>query len=155
MSNSHFATSARYIMAELYPREDFLQLYVENDEQNEARNSDPKQRKSKNRPSSDFKPNDQGYPQGSIARILGGILKQVRIGTDVWSAGISLPCWMYEPYTVLQRQAEMVAYNHLLDTAVTCDDSLERLVYVAGLAVSGYAGTQRFCMFVSFFSYCR
>jgi len=59
-------------------------------------------------------------------------------------AGISLPSWLYEPMSVLQRQAEMLEYSHLLDRAAECKDPLDRMAFIAAFAVSGFSSTQRY-----------
>jgi len=57
--------------------------------------------------------------------------------------GISLPASIYEPLSILQRQSEMLEYSMLLDKALEVKDPIDRLVLVAGFAVSGYSGTKR------------
>jgi len=79
-----------------------------------------------------------------IGSLLGSILAQTRLGTDVLRAGISLPAWLYEPMSVLQRQAEMLEYSHLLDKAAECKETIERLAYIAAFAVSGFSSSQRY-----------
>jgi hypothetical protein len=59
-------------------------------------------------------------------------------------AGISLPSWLYEPLSILQRQAEMIEYSEVLCNAAQCEDPVERLAFIAGFAVSGYSATQRY-----------
>jgi hypothetical protein len=51
---------------------------------------------------------------------------------------------MYEPLSILQRQTEMVEYCNLLDIAVDCENTIDRLAYVAAFAVSGYSATERY-----------
>lgn len=80
----------------------------------------------------------------SLRSLLTSILSTVRVGTDVLSSGISLPSWIYEPLSILQRQTEMLEYSMLLDSAAECQDTIDRMVFVAALAVSGYSGTQRY-----------
>jgi len=69
---------------------------------------------------------------------LWGILKSM-IGKDMTK--MTLPVSFNEPTSLLYRVAEDMEYADLLDTAADRDDSLERLVYVAGFAVSEYAST--------------
>ena len=57
------------------------------------------------------------------------------------SVGISLPSWMYEPLTILQRGAELFQWADLLDKAYACKDPVNRLAYVAAFMVSPYAVT--------------
>jgi len=59
-------------------------------------------------------------------------------------AGISLPSWLYEPLTILQRSAEMIEYSSVLCQAANSEDPVERLAFIAGFAVSGYSATQRY-----------
>jgi hypothetical protein len=80
----------------------------------------------------------------SIGSLLGSILSQTKIGSDVLSSGISLPAWLYEPLSTLQRQAEMMEYSYLLDKAAECKDSIDRMAFIAAFAVSGLSATQRY-----------
>jgi flagellum-specific peptidoglycan hydrolase FlgJ len=82
--------------------------------------------------------------KGSVGSLLKSILSSVRIGSDVLSSGISLPAWIYEPLSILQRQTEMLEYTDLLDKAARCKDRRNRMAYVVAFAVSGYSGTQRY-----------
>jgi hypothetical protein len=52
-----------------------------------------------------------------------------------------LPIEFYEPLTTLQKLAESIEYSELLDFAAGLSDPTERLLYVAGFAVSSYANT--------------
>jgi len=65
------------------------------------------------------------------------------LGGDVLRIGVSLPSWMYEPLSSLQRQAEMFEYADILTKASKCSDPLERMALVGSFAVSSYAGTKR------------
>lgn len=69
---------------------------------------------------------------------LWGILKSM-IGKDM--TRMTLPVSFNEPTSLLQRLAEDIEYNHLLDTAAGYDDSTLRMVYVAAFAASEYAST--------------
>lgn len=89
------------------------------------------------------KPPEQQPEAGSVGATLWSILSS-KLGGDVLTAGISLPSWLYEPLSILQRQAEMVEYSQVLTQAARCTDSIERLAYTAGFAVSGYSATQRY-----------
>jgi hypothetical protein len=51
---------------------------------------------------------------------------------------------MYEPLSILQRQAEMIEHAYILNEAAKCVDSIEQLAYVCAFAVSGYSSTQRY-----------
>jgi len=79
-----------------------------------------------------------------LTQILTSILGTVKLGSDVLRLGISLPASLYEPLSILQRQSEMLEYSFLLDRASQCRDAIDRLVFVAGFAVSGYSGTNRY-----------
>ena len=61
------------------------------------------------------------------------------IGSDL--TRITVPIFFNEPLSVVQRMAEDVEYAPLLDRAVACDDSLERIMYVAAFAVSNYTSS--------------
>jgi hypothetical protein len=52
---------------------------------------------------------------------------QQYIGMDVTSL-LSVPVWIMEPFTILQKMAEMMEYTELLDQADTCQDEFERCV---------------------------
>jgi len=62
------------------------------------------------------------------------------VGKDL--STVAMPVSLNEPINVLQRLCEELEYSELLDKAASLDDSLDRLVYVAAFAVSGYATTQ-------------
>ncbi|KAI7820142.1 Oxysterol-binding protein-domain-containing protein [Gamsiella multidivaricata] len=62
------------------------------------------------------------------------------VGKDL--STVAMPVSLNEPINVLQRLCEELEYSELLDKAVGLSDSLDRLIYVAAFAVSGYATTQ-------------
>jgi hypothetical protein len=63
-----------------------------------------------------------------------------------------MPCWMYEPISILQRSAEMFEYTELLEKAALCKDSLNRMAFVAAFIVSIYCSTpNRFSMCTLYF----
>lgn len=64
------------------------------------------------------------------------------IGSDVQSL-MSIPVWLMEPFTNLQKMAEIMEYSHLLDKASTCEDEFERMAWVAAFFVSPYAANER------------
>lgn len=64
------------------------------------------------------------------------------IGSDVQSL-MSIPVWLMEPFTNLQKMAEIMEYSHLLDKATTCEDEFERMAWVAAFFVSPYAANER------------
>lgn len=62
------------------------------------------------------------------------------VGKDL--STVAMPVSLNEPINVLQKLCEELEYSELLDKAVSLPGSLDRLVYVAAFAVSGYAGSQ-------------
>ena len=67
-----------------------------------------------------------------------------------------MPIILNEPLNLLQRLCEELEYSELLDKAAQKDDPVQRLLLVAGFAVSGYACTIHraarkpvFCLFNS------
>ncbi|KAJ4704662.1 Oxysterol-binding family protein [Melia azedarach] len=69
-------------------------------------------------------------------------MMQKYIGADVQSL-VTLPVFISEPSTVLQRMAELMEYSHLLDLADECEDPYMRLVYSASWAISIYFAYRR------------
>lgn len=47
------------------------------------------------------------------------------VGMDITSL-VTLPVWIMEPYTMLQKVAEIMEYTDLLDKAATTADEYER-----------------------------
>jgi hypothetical protein len=87
--------------------------------------------------------------EGNYATFLWDVLGS-KMGGDVLNAGISLPCWLFEPLTQLQRGCEIFEYSPLLDKAANEADPLDCLAYTMGFAVSCYSQTpDRFSMFIS------
>lgn len=41
---------------------------------------------------------------------------------------VSLPVWIMEPFTMLQKMAEIMEYNDRLDRALECEDPYVRRV---------------------------
>lgn len=64
-----------------------------------------------------------------------------KMGSDVFSSGISLPAWMYEPLTILQRSGEVMEHNYLLNEAAKLQDPLSRMAFVAAFGISAYSTT--------------
>ncbi|KAF8924666.1 Oxysterol-binding protein-domain-containing protein [Dissophora ornata] len=62
------------------------------------------------------------------------------VGKDL--STVAMPVSLNEPINVLQRLCEELEYSELLDKAAGLSSSLDRLIYVAAFAVSGYASTQ-------------
>jgi len=61
------------------------------------------------------------------------------IGKDLTK--ISFPVYFNEPTSMLQRMAEDMEYSECLDAAAGEQDSLKRLAFVTGFAMSNYAST--------------
>jgi len=76
-----------------------------------------------------FTPENQSF---SIWSIIKG-----SIGKDITK--ITMPIFLNEPLTMLQKTAEMMAYEHLMQSAVKEKDSLKRLAYVAAFTFSQYS----------------
>lgn len=68
---------------------------------------------------------------------------QSKLGMDV-TTGLQLPMWLHEPSTHLTRMGEMLHFADLLNEAAKCENSLDRMAYVAVFAITGYNGTQRY-----------
>jgi len=64
------------------------------------------------------------------------------VGRDVLSL-ISLPIWLMEPTSSLQKVAETFEYASILDVAAKHDDPNMRVALVAAFGVSAYAGIER------------
>ncbi|KAI3989565.1 hypothetical protein MKX01_035648 [Papaver californicum] len=64
------------------------------------------------------------------------------IGSDITSL-VTLPVFIMEPMSTLQKMAEIMEYSYLLDLADECEDSHMRMVYATTWAVSVYYGLQR------------
>lgn len=64
------------------------------------------------------------------------------IGMDITSL-VSLPVWIMEPFTILQRLAEIMEYTDQLDRAAGTEDQYERLAWVLGFAMGPYGCMER------------
>lgn len=64
------------------------------------------------------------------------------IGADVISL-MSIPVWLMEPLTVLQKAAENMEYCELLERAAHEEDPAKRLALVAAFCSSVYASSER------------
>ncbi|CAM6114939.1 unnamed protein product [Calypogeia fissa] len=64
------------------------------------------------------------------------------IGSDVQSL-VTLPVFISEPMSNVQKMAELMEYSYLLDLADDCQDSSLKLVYAASWAISVYYALQR------------
>lgn len=92
------------------------------------------------KPNVDVKRRDQlPHPVAGDDVSLFSILRK-NVGKDL--STISMPVSLNEPLSVLQRMAEELEYSEVLDKAAEAKDSLERLMYVAAFAISGYSSTQ-------------
>ncbi|GAV76580.1 Oxysterol_BP domain-containing protein [Cephalotus follicularis] len=69
-------------------------------------------------------------------------IMQKYIGSDITSM-VTLPVFIFEPMTMLQKMAELMEYSHLLDLADQCEDPYIRLVYTTSWAISVYYAYQR------------
>lgn len=64
---------------------------------------------------------------------------------------LSVPVWIMEPFTILQKAAEIMEYTDLLDKANACSDEYERCVpavwgvWMAGCAIVGCISCARVC----------
>ncbi|GJQ09404.1 hypothetical protein GpartN1_g1195.t1 [Galdieria partita] len=65
------------------------------------------------------------------------------VGADVINMRLSLPVWLFEPTTALQRMCETLQFHQLLDMAAACEDAVERDALVAAFTVSAFAHTER------------
>ena len=46
---------------------------------------------------------------------------------------VSLPVWIMEPFTILQRMAEIMEYTEHLDTAAVTEDQYDRCALMSAL----------------------
>lgn len=67
---------------------------------------------------------------------------QQYIGADVTSL-LSVPVWIMEPFTILQKAAEIMEYTDLLDSADSTADPYDRFAYVAAYCVSPFGAAER------------
>ena len=56
------------------------------------------------------------------------------IGMDITSL-VTLPVWIMEPYTLLQKVAEIMEYTDALEKAVETEDEFQRCVVVVVVVV--------------------
>ncbi len=56
---------------------------------------------------------------------------------------VSLPVWIMEPFTMLQKMAEIMEYTDRLDRALECDDPYIRQVQVLAQQLICSATAQR------------
>jgi len=72
-----------------------------------------------------------------------GLLKVLgkAVGFDI--TAIALPVTVNEPCSFLMRLCEQMQYSELLDRAALCEDSIERLTYIAVFACTLYTVAER------------
>lgn len=85
---------------------------------------------------------DAGLNQEERKQAWGSKQFQQYIGMDVTSL-LSVPVWIMEPFTILQKAAEIMEYTELLDKADQCTDPHERFAYVAAYCVSPFGAAER------------
>ncbi|KAM4736595.1 oxysterol-binding protein-related protein 3 isoform 1-T1 [Anableps anableps] len=61
------------------------------------------------------------------------------IGKDL--SKVTMPVYLNEPLSALQRLCEELEYSELLDRAAITQDPFERMIYIATFVVSGYASS--------------
>jgi len=66
-----------------------------------------------------------------------------KLGMDI-TVGVSLPVWLFEPLTALQRSTEMIEFPDLLNQADEFESSLDKMAFAAAFSISSYNGTERF-----------
>lgn len=64
------------------------------------------------------------------------------IGMDITSL-VTLPVWIMEPYTLLQKVAEIMEYTGALEKAVETEDEFERMAWVAGFCLGPFGSNER------------
>lgn len=62
------------------------------------------------------------------------------VGRDVDSLN-AIPVEFFEPLSNLQRFSECLEYSEVLDQALQCSSSMDRLLHVAVFAIANYAHT--------------
>ena len=67
---------------------------------------------------------------------------QGMVGMDVTSM-LSVPVWVMEPTSVLQKMAEIMENSHLLDSAANCEDPMERMAWIAAFCTAVYGSSER------------
>eukprot|EP00871_Galdieria_phlegrea_P005850 jgi/Galph1/752/GphlegSOOS_G5463.1 len=65
------------------------------------------------------------------------------VGADVINLRLSLPVWLFEPTTALQRMCETLQFHELLNKAAVTEDPLERDALIAAFTVSAFTHTER------------
>lgn len=85
---------------------------------------------------------DQGLNQEARKEAWGTKQFQQYIGMDVTSL-LSVPVWIMEPTTVLQKAAEIMEYTDLLDLADKEEDPYRRMALVVAFLVSPYGANER------------
>lgn len=67
---------------------------------------------------------------------------QQYVGMDITSL-VTVPVWIMEPFSVVQRMAEIMEYTELLDRADMCEDRFQRLALVTAFCVTPYGASER------------
>eukprot|EP00164_Ancoracysta_twista_P003009 GFYU01004010.1.p1 GENE.GFYU01004010.1~~GFYU01004010.1.p1 ORF type:complete len:399 (-),score=124.91 GFYU01004010.1:286-1482(-) len=65
------------------------------------------------------------------------------VGADLVSMHVSLPVWLFEPLSVLQKQCESLEFAGLLNTAGEQEDPSWRLAYICTFIVAAYTSSER------------
>uniref|UniRef100_A0A7S0RQA2 Oxysterol-binding protein n=1 Tax=Chlamydomonas leiostraca TaxID=1034604 RepID=A0A7S0RQA2_9CHLO len=84
----------------------------------------------------------EGHHQAERKQVWGTKQFQQYIGMDVTSL-LSVPVWIMEPFTILQKAAEIMEYTELLDKADQCSDPHERFAFLAAYCVSPFGAAER------------
>ncbi|KAJ9527536.1 hypothetical protein QJQ45_025810 [Haematococcus lacustris] len=85
---------------------------------------------------------DAGLHQEERKQAWGTKQFQQYIGMDVTSL-LSVPVWIMEPFTILQKAAEIMEYTDLLDKADQCENPHERFAWLAAYCVSPFGSAER------------
>ena len=64
------------------------------------------------------------------------------VGKDIQSL-VSVPVFIMEPFTTLQKMAEIVEYNELLEMANNQEDPADRIAWVTAFVISQLAALER------------
>lgn len=85
---------------------------------------------------------DEGLHTDERKNAWGSKQFQQYIGMDVTSL-LSVPVWIMEPFSILQKAAEIMEYTELLDQANACEDPNLRFAWVAAYSVSPFGASER------------
>eukprot|EP01116_Phalansterium_solitarium_P017918 TRINITY_DN4559_c0_g1_i1.p1 TRINITY_DN4559_c0_g1~~TRINITY_DN4559_c0_g1_i1.p1 ORF type:complete len:475 (-),score=169.02 TRINITY_DN4559_c0_g1_i1:146-1477(-) len=103
---------------------------------------DAKPGKDKDKKAKDSGDNDEDDKETAASK--SNLFKSVqsKIGMDV--TNFTLPVFLCEPTSTLQRMSEMVNFAQILNQAADLESPLERLAYVSVFYLTGFNGTERF-----------